>query len=43
MDVPDFQKMMNPVLDIYTKNGSELRPRDIENKVAERFNRRRAP
>ena len=38
MAVPDFQSMMNPVLDIYTQNGSELRPRDIENEVAERFN-----
>lgn len=38
MAVPDFQAMMNPVLDIYTQNGSELRPRDIEKEVAERFN-----
>ena len=38
MAVPDFQAMMNPVLDIYTQNDSELRPRDIENEVAERFN-----
>ena len=33
MDVPDFQTMMNPVLDIYTKNGSELRPRDMKMKL----------
>ena len=33
MTVPDFQSMMNPVLDIYTQNGSELRPRDIEMKL----------
>lgn len=38
MAIPDFQEMMNPVLSIYEKCGTEIRPRDIENEIATIFN-----
>lgn len=38
MAVPDFQSLMNPVLNLYEKKNVELRPRDIEDEIAELFN-----
>ena len=38
MTVPDFQLMMNPVLDIYANRNCAIRPRDIEEEIANRFN-----
>ena len=38
MAVPAFQSLMNPVLNLYEKKNVELRPRDIENEIAELFN-----
>lgn len=38
MAVPDFQSLMNPVLNLYEKKNAELRPRDIEDEIAELFN-----
>lgn len=38
MAIPDFQAMMNPVLNIYEQSGVEIRPRDIEEQIAEIFN-----
>ncbi len=38
MAIPDFQEMMNPVLSIYEKSGTGIRPRDIEDRIATIFN-----
>lgn len=38
MAVPDFQSLMNPILNLYEKKNVELRPRDIEDEIAKLFN-----
>ena len=38
MAVPDFQSLMNPVLNLYEKKNVELRPHDIEDEIAELLN-----
>lgn len=38
MAIPDFQEMMNPVLNIYKECDTAIRPRDIEDKIAAVFN-----
>ncbi len=38
MSVPDFQSLMNPVLNLYEKKNVELRPKDIEDEIAELLN-----
>lgn len=38
MAVPDFQSLINPILNLYEKKNVELRPRDIEDEIAKLFN-----
>ncbi len=38
MAIPDFQEMMNTVLNIYASSADKIKPRDIEERVADEFN-----